>query len=221
MRLAERRHGRRLLRRGEEGFGLVDLMMATVIMAILLGSVTYVLANALVDTGYAKQRATALQLANQTVEELRALPWSTVEQGLGPGDLSSDGNIYQSASCFAGQPLDIAGYSGSGTGSGCGPQPSWSDPSCLNNSGLPAPPAVGALASPAPLDPHQACYKVGGTSYGVSTYVTWVTGVAAPPVTATVVVSWNHPLRSGLEQRVVTTTQISNCPVGEANCNAQ
>jgi prepilin-type N-terminal cleavage/methylation domain-containing protein len=206
----------------ESGFTLIELMMALLVMTIVVTSLAYVLTNALIDTAYARQRATAVTLANQTVEELRALPWATLENGLVTVQNSSespdstyttDTNI--SNGCFDNEPLDV---NGSGSGSCSGTVPPWSNPGCLS-SATSAPPVASALTSPEPLDPHQACYKVSGTGYGVDVYITWVAGTALPPVSATVVVSWDNALRPGVDERIVTTTQISNCEVG-VSCDA-
>ena len=72
-------------------------------------------------------------------------------------------------------------------------------------------PTATSLTSPQPLSPHQACYQVGTITYGVDVYLSGASGSAAPPLTATVVVSWSRPIRGGLASQVVTTTELSSC----------
>jgi hypothetical protein len=182
------------------------------IMAIVMFSLSMVLINSLVDTAYNRQRNQAVSLANQTIEELRALGWPTIRQGMAATDLTGDGNVVNG--CFEDQALDFAGIVG--PQSACLPQ-RWVDPSCLSGAGV-ALPTAAALVSPAPLDPHQQCYNVNGHTYGIDVYLTGGTGAAVPPLTATVVVSWAHPVRNGLSDHIVTTTEISSCLTDGINC---
>lgn len=207
---------RRLQHRTSEsdsGFTVIELMMAMVVMAIVMTSLTLVLVNSLVDTAYNRQRTQALTLANQAIEEVRALGWATVQQGLSASDLAGDSNIANN--CFEDQPLDVGGVIGAQ--SGCVPK-AWTDPSCLTGSGS-ALPTAGTLLSPVPLTPHQVCYNVNGRTYGLDVYVTGGSGnPAIPPLTLTVVVSWAHPVRGGLADHVVTTTQLSSCLTVGTKC---
>jgi hypothetical protein len=199
---------------------LVELMMATVVMVIVMTSLTYVLVNAMVDTAYNRQRTTAINLASQTIQETRALGWTTIQLGMNPADhtLSTDPNIV--GNCFQETPLDVGGPPNViGT---CDPNltpaTAWHDPSCLSGTGGSIPTA-GTLVSPAPISPHEACYQLGGTTYGVDVYITGGSGPIVPPLTATVVVSWSHPLRRGLSDHVVSTTQLSSCLTVGQKCS--
>lgn len=202
----------------EKGFSLIEVMVATLVLVIVMFSVTYVMVNSLADTAYARQRSQATNLANQTIEEVRALPWSTIEQGMSATDLLGDTNIV--GNCFEGNPLDVASVVGT---QACSTS-NWQDPACLSQSIGASPPAASALVSPAPISPHQACYKVGTLVYAVDVYVTgtsntsYLTG-SSLPLTATVVVTWSHALRNGLSDHVVTTTELSNCIKGNAQCS--
>ena len=201
----------------EEGFSLVEVMVATLVLVIVMFSVTYVMVNSLADTAYARQRSEAINLANQTIEEVRALPWATIEQGMTATDLIGDTNVV--GNCFEANALDIASVVGT---QACSTS-SWADPSCLTQSVTATPPAASALVSPAPISPHQACYKVGTLTYAVDVYITGTSGTSyltgsSQPLTATVVVTWSHAFRSGLSDHVVTTTELSNCLKGNAQC---
>lgn len=207
---------------GDEGFTLVELVMAMLVMAIVMGSVGYVLTNSLLDAAYSRQRSVAINLANQTVEEVRALGWVQIEKGMSTSDptftTTTDPNItvHQDSNganyyCFAGQPLDVNSIVGppSGSTSGCASS-AWADPPCLTGSGV-AFPTASSLTSPQPLSPHQSCYAAGGTTYGVDIYISGGPGPVTPPLTATVVVSWARPIRGGLADHIVSTTQLSSC----------
>src|SRR5437763_6952474 len=86
---------RRILRRavlprarGEDGFGLIEAMMA---MAILFGTTLAMVsmaAAAFGPTALARQRQTATGLADQAMEEIRALPFDTLKRGLDNTDLA-------------------------------------------------------------------------------------------------------------------------------------
>lgn len=207
----------------EEGFSLIELVMASLVLFIVLGSLSYVLINSLVDTAYASQRNTATNLANQTVEEVRALPFSTLEGGMVASDLSGDANVVVTTTgdCFQDQPLDVysslLGTGVVGSAALCTSK-AWQDPSCLTAGPVQTLPTSSTLTSPQPVDPHQQCYKVGTNTYGVDVYITGTTAVTAgPPLFATVVVSWANPIRHGLPDHVVTTTELSNCATGSSS----
>lgn len=245
--------GRRFRGGKEEGFSLLEVMIAMLVLVTAIFSLTYVLVNSLADTAYARQRVTATNLANQTLEEVRALPWSVIEGGMSATELAANGTqcgLAQSSCdpnlasvtvtvdgvpgtgyCFEGYPVDVGLVGGSTvTGSstdcansGSAASTAWSDPDCLSESSsqLSAPPSATSLSSPAPIFPHQACYTVGSLTYAVDVYLTGVSGATYPgsqPLTATVVVTWGRPLRHNLSDHVVSTTVLSPCLKGGAQC---
>ena len=79
----------------DDGFTLIEAAMATLVLIVAVLSLTTVLVNSLTDTTFGRQRNAATNLANQTVEELRALPWTAIEQGMSSTDVSqsSDPNV--------------------------------------------------------------------------------------------------------------------------------
>lgn len=214
----------------ETGFSLVEVMIAMLVLVTVMFSLTYVLVNSLADTAYARQRSQATNLANQIIEQVRALPWSTIEQGMSATDILTSGDANVTGNCFEGSPLDLStgilGAGAVGSQSCTAGTSAWQDPSCLSQavSSLPAPPQppVSSGMVPAPISPHQACYQVGTLAYAVDVYITGTSGSVYPasslPLTATVVVTWAHALRHGLSDHVVTTTELSNCTKGNAQC---
>ena len=95
---------RRLQRRaaGESGFSLIELVLASGIMALVMASLAYVGTVAFTDAAVARNRQTASNLANQALEQVRALPYDTVALGLltsdvstGDSDISHVGTAYK------------------------------------------------------------------------------------------------------------------------------
>src|SRR5438128_1451481 len=81
--------------RSEGGFTLIELMVAVGIMLVALLALAYTATIGFSDIALARQRQVASGLANQTIEQMRALPFDVVKKGLGNTDLSSgsDPNI--------------------------------------------------------------------------------------------------------------------------------
>src|SRR3954451_20099663 len=82
---------RRLLRRvsGESGFSLIELVLASGLMALVMSSLAYVGTVAFTDAAVSRNRQTAANLANQALEQVRALPYDTVALGLLTSDVAS------------------------------------------------------------------------------------------------------------------------------------
>ena len=188
------------------------MVMGLLVMTIVMTSLTYVLVGSLSDVAYSRQRTTALTLANQAIEEVRALPAHTVQQGMtGAVDptWSADPNL--AGNCFENQPLDV---NGSDANSSCGPT-NWVNPACPSVTD--GAPTASSLQSPAPLSPHLACYSVDGRPYGVAVYLTG--NPAALPLTLWAVVWWVHPVR-GRPDHVVTSLSLSDCLIVGETCGA-
>lgn len=81
---------KRLSHRSEEGFGIVEVMVASSIIVIALSVLAYATNLSLIDVAYARQRQAAISLANQAVEKVKALPYSTVAAGLKYSDTTND-----------------------------------------------------------------------------------------------------------------------------------
>ncbi len=65
----------------EDGFSLVELLIAMMIITGVLVVLIAVQTSALVTTVHAKQRQQGTAVANEVMEELRALPWATILRG--------------------------------------------------------------------------------------------------------------------------------------------
>jgi type II secretory pathway pseudopilin PulG len=225
----------------DKGFSLIEVMIAGMILMIVAFSITGVLLNSIKDTAYARQRSGATNRANEAIEEIRALSWTSIYGGMSTTDSTwnrdvTAGNISGSATtgyCFEGNLLDVGGYVGNtvtvgasapGTTGSCTASSTWHDPACLSQTVTATPPIASALTAPAPIQPHEGCYKVGASTYAIDVYITGASAAGYPasnqPLTATVVVTWAHPLRSGsaLLDHVVTTTDLSSCTKGGGTC---
>ncbi len=217
--------GRGPARESDEGFTLIEVIIAMLILMMVMMSMTTVLINSMSETAYARQRSDATNLANETVEEIRSLQWNTLETGMSTSDILASGDTNIVANCFEGAPLDVASIVGAQS---CA-DPSWVDPPCLSHTATSPPPAASALTGTvatgyAPISPHQACYLVGSQTYGVDVYITGVSNSSYltgsnQPLTATVVVSWSRPFVHGVSDHVVTTTELSACLKGGAECS--
>ncbi|MBV8304458.1 MAG: hypothetical protein JOZ04_09635, partial [Acidimicrobiia bacterium] len=87
---------------GEEGFTVIEMMVASAVILLVMSALAAVATSALAGVAFAKQRQTANHLLGRTMEQVRALPFQTVANGLSNSDttVSSDGNITVSGSTW-------------------------------------------------------------------------------------------------------------------------
>lgn len=76
-------------RREETGFTIVELMVALTILAIALFSLAYTATAAFKYSAAARQRQQASNLANNAIEDVRALPLATVTRGMSATDVAA------------------------------------------------------------------------------------------------------------------------------------
>ena len=91
--------GRRF-RRNEEGFTLLEIVVA---MGVIFVSLTMLASTALVGfkgAQIARERQTATAIADRLVEQVRALPFAAVKEGLKDSDLSDPGYIYDCSGVY-------------------------------------------------------------------------------------------------------------------------
>ncbi|HEV3475130.1 MAG TPA: prepilin-type N-terminal cleavage/methylation domain-containing protein [Actinomycetota bacterium] len=77
----------------EEGFTLIEVMVAVAVLFIALLALARTATVAFTDIAASRQRQTANQLANQLLEEVRAIPYESVKRGLKTNQLTGDPNI--------------------------------------------------------------------------------------------------------------------------------
>ena len=87
--------------RGEAGFTLIELMVAVSIMLVALLALAYTATIGFSDIALARQRQGASGLANQTMEQIRALPFDVLKKGLSNADLTGGGDPNITGGCGA------------------------------------------------------------------------------------------------------------------------
>lgn len=167
----------------ERGFGLIELVVAMVIMSMLMLALSYVFSRSLTAVAFERQRQSAQSLANQTLEQIRALPFATVSRGLDSADstLASDPNI-----TTAGSVRTLT----------------------FNSINETIPVGTGGTTQ-APLIPHQRSVQVGVETFTVRAYITnYLNDPASQKYRAVVVVSWADKFHQGTLARSITTESI-------------
>jgi len=172
--------------RRENGFTVLETVVALGVILAAMLTLAYTANVGFSDAAYARQRQTASGLANQTIEQVRALPFDTLKQGLSNFDnLGGDPNIQVSGSdyLFKGvTPNEKIPH-------GDIPLPS------------PGPPVIPAIV---PLVPHIQNLNAGtAATYKVSTYVSrYIDPATGKEKTDTyrvsVIVTWTNSARKGL-----------------------
>ncbi|MEX2394128.1 MAG: hypothetical protein WD826_06585 [Actinomycetota bacterium] len=168
------------LRSDEAGFSLVEIMVASGVILVSLTLLASVLTAGLKASGIARQRQSATGLANRAIEQIRSLPFQTVERGLDVTDItnSQDPNI---------------------TSNGC------DTASCFNGERI----VNGTNAPVEPLVPHRRATTIGPTDFTISAYVTnYMNVTTSPTYRVTVHVSWTNVLRGGLSEQLEAQTLI-------------
>ncbi|MDP9342460.1 MAG: hypothetical protein M3Q23_10290 [Actinomycetota bacterium] len=172
------------MERDEAGLTLTETMMALGVMFVTLFSLAYTATISYYDTALARQRQSATGLADQAIEQIRALPFDTVKKGLSSNDptVATDPDITLCGvnKCYGGERIPLTGY------------------------------AAGTVIKP--LVSHQTTSRVGPTTYTVLVYVTYCT--AAPTCSTqtsntfriTTVVTWSAAERRGTSHRVQLQT---------------
>ncbi len=170
---------------GEAGFTLVELLVTMAVIAGCLLGLIAMQMRAMETTAAAKQRQQATQLANRTMEQIRALPYTTVQMGLSSADLiAPDANLWNVSGVWRFRPT----Y-----------HPSLDEPL-----------VVSAGQASAPLNPHvqpATSTRVGNTQYDVRAYVTWAGPTAASGYWVTVVATWT-PKQNSAPKSVALRSRI-------------
>jgi hypothetical protein len=80
-------------RRDEQGFGLLELVVASTVMMTAITSLAYVATDAFGTIGMTRERSTANGLLDEALEQLRALPYSTIALGMETANLAGDPRV--------------------------------------------------------------------------------------------------------------------------------
>ena len=147
---------------GEPGFTIIETVMALGVILASLAAVAYTVTSGLTYIAYSRTRIQATGLANEIIEEIRALPYSSIRRGMDADDFGADGNIvycapdYRFESC-AGEKIVVSTFTGAYTAD-------W-------------------------LVPHSGTVDLDGITADWSTYVT-NEDIRVNPYTVTVIVTW-------------------------------
>jgi type II secretory pathway pseudopilin PulG len=197
-------HTRRRLR-SDGGFTLIEVMVAAGILFVTLTALAYVALIGFSNIALARERQSANGLANQTMEQMRALPFNTLKNGLSNTDLTFattagdawyDANIKKNACgsgttyCFNGEEIP--------RGTIALPPTCTADlPAACKHTGI----GTGNV----PLIPHRQRIVVGPNTYTVLSYVTYYNNVkTSNTFRLTVFVSWSTSAQQGVAHQVET-----------------
>lgn len=188
---------RRLQRRNDDGFTLMEVIVAMMVLAIGLLGLMAVQASSIGTIGLAKQRQAGSQLANRLMEQMRALPYGVVTGGMYCGDLSAP----------TADP-NLTGIS-AGAGGACSAtfnptyDPSISEALVTTSSSSQIP----------PLNPHvQAATttKIGNVQYTLRAYVTKVTAPAGVDqgYWLTVISTWKSAVTKNVTKSIAARSRL-------------
>lgn len=74
----------------ESGFTLIEVVMASGVLMVVMSGLAYLGTVAFTDIATARVRQTATALANESIEQVRAMPYDRVSLGLKTSDLGGD-----------------------------------------------------------------------------------------------------------------------------------
>jgi prepilin-type N-terminal cleavage/methylation domain-containing protein len=182
-------------RRGEDdGFTLIELVVAMLVISLVLLGLMAAQTSALVTGAQARQRTQAAAVANQTMEQLRALPWLTLSKGLHANFVSAAGGDVNVAS---GRLQPAVGSTIS--------EPLVTSSAQVTN----MPPLSGAAGTNKTVstDPGGT-----GTTFTTRTYVTTSPSTASGVLTLTVITTW--PAKSNARNAYVMLRSQAYAPAG-------
>jgi type IV pilus modification protein PilV len=179
--------------RGDGGFTIMEVVVAMMVIAIGLIGLMTIQMRSIKTLGLAKQRQAASALTSRAVEQLRALPYTTVSGGLACSDLTSatDPNLV------------VTGTSSACTATFRPTYDSTINEVVLTTTGTTAP----------PLNPHTqavASTTVDNVQYTVRNYVTRVN--SDPSVDGgywlTVITTWRSAVTEGQTKSIALRSQL-------------
>ena len=176
------------LRSDESGFTLMELLVAMMVISAVLFSLMAVQTSALVTTAQTRQRTQGTAVANQIMEQLRALPWASLSKGMNAAFVSASGGDPNVAGTRLKPPADAAID-----------EPLVTSTDQATNRA----PLSGAGGSNKTVESDPA---VPGIRYTSRAYVTRSTQTAANVLTLTVITSWRAN-QTGVAKHVVLRSQ--------------
>src|SRR6202035_2931657 len=158
-----------------DGFALLEVLVATAVLATALVGIGSVLGTELVSISSATNQQVAAGLLNQAIEEVRALPYQIVANGLNTTDatIATDANIAVS-----------------------GTTPNQTYTFTPTHEAIPH---ASLSYTQAPLVPHVSATTVDGTAFNIATYPT-IDAAATGVYRITVIVSWRAGVIGGVSR---------------------
>ena len=179
-------HRLRARLQGERGFTIIETVIAIGVVFASLAAVAYTVTAGLNYIGYSRSRSQATGLANEIIEEIRALPYSNIRRGMSSTDLAGDSSIvwcateYRYPSC-SGAKVVVSTFTGGYTAD-------W-------------------------VVPHKGTRNLDGLTAQWATYVT-NPDPSTNPYTVTVVVTWTGGALSGSPNNIVQLQSKFWSPTG-------
>lgn len=178
----------RRVRSDDSGFTLVELLVAMMVISAVLFSLMAVQTSALVTNAQTRQRTQGTAVANQVMEQLRALPWASLSKGMHSAFVSAAGGDPNVAGSRLRPPADAA----------------IDEPLVIStDQTTDRAPLSGAGGSNKTVEPDPSIPSVKYTSRA---YVTRSTQTAANVLTLTVITSWRAS-QSATPKHVVLRSQ--------------
>jgi len=175
------------LREKEGGFTLIEVMAALGILLVAFLAMIYTANVAFRNIALGRERQSATGLANQTMEQMRALPFSLLQQGL------------QNADLLASTTVGNAAYDPNITTTTCGGS---GVVYCFGNERIPR--GQNPTATP-PIIPHQSSVVIGPTTFTVRAYLTYYGNqLTSNTFRLSVIVSWANSAVRGVSTQVQT-----------------
>jgi type II secretory pathway pseudopilin PulG len=179
--------------RPDAGLTLIELMVALMVAFVALTVLAGVFIGALHTLTVAKQRQTATALGTRAMEQMRALPFSTITSGLSINDLAGDANITSPARQHAHAEPAAA--------------PTVIEVLQTNGDAMttaPPPPCEGLRT---PLLPHRCTARLDRVVYTVASYVSVVAGGGPTQYSLTTIVTWKSSATRGRDKTVVNRSR--------------
>lgn len=177
------RHRAAAARRDDRGLTLIELIVALTVVLVALTVLAGVFIGSLHTLTVAKQRQSATALATRAMEQMRALPFSTLTSGLSTGDLAGDPNI-------TGTPARLR-PTGAPT----------VDEVLQTNTPSGTPPTCDTATTP--LLPHRCPTVLDNVTYEVASYVAQVPSSDPVQYSLTTIVTWTSKATRGEPRSII------------------